>query len=226
MGAAWAVFMPIINTIVFTVIFTRVARIETTVPYPLFAYCGLLPWNTFATSLKTGVNTLIRNKALLTKVYFPREVFPFSTLLVSVIDFFVGLSILAAMMICYQIALTATVFFLPDSLGPADVHGGPGDVAGARQSVLPGREVHPRRAHRGGDVCHAGRLPDATSAARSGWRFSSIRSRRSSMAIGPFSCGASCRAPPFATAAVFSFCLFAIGWLVFHRAEYAFAENA
>ena len=83
MGVGWAVFMPVINTIVFTMIFTKMARIETTVPYPLFAFCGLLPWNIFATSLKTSANTLIANKALLAKVYFPREVFPFSTLLVS-----------------------------------------------------------------------------------------------------------------------------------------------
>ncbi len=68
MGFGWAIFMPVINTVVFTVIFRRVAKIETDVPYPIFSYCGLLPWNMFATSLKTGVNTLFANKSLLTKV--------------------------------------------------------------------------------------------------------------------------------------------------------------
>ena len=113
MGFAWAVFMPVINTIVFTLIFRRVAKIETDVPYPVFSYCGLLPWNMFATSLKSGVNSLIGNRNLLTKVYFPREVFPFSTMLVGVVDFAVGLSVLAALMIYYWIPLSATALFLP-----------------------------------------------------------------------------------------------------------------
>ena len=68
MGFGWAVFMPVINTIVFSLIFKKVAKIETDVPYPVFAYCGLLPWNMFAASLKTGVNSLLNNKGLLTKV--------------------------------------------------------------------------------------------------------------------------------------------------------------
>ena len=87
MGFGWAIFMPVMNTIVFTLIFRRVAKIETDVPYPVFWYCGLLPWNLFATSLKTGLNSLVSNKSLLTKVYLPREVFPFSTMLVCVVDF-------------------------------------------------------------------------------------------------------------------------------------------
>ena len=113
MGFGWAVFMPVINTIVFSLIFKKVAKIETDVPYPVFAYCGLLPWNMFATSLKTGVNSLLNNKGLLTKVYFPREVFPFSTMLVCVVDFVVGLSVLAVLMLYYWIPLSATALFLP-----------------------------------------------------------------------------------------------------------------
>ena len=54
MGFGWAIFMPVINTIVFTLIFRRVAKIETDVPYPVFSYCGLLPWNLFATSAQDG----------------------------------------------------------------------------------------------------------------------------------------------------------------------------
>ena len=76
MGFGWAIFMPVINTIVFTVIFRKVAKIETDVPYPVFWYCGLLPWNMFATSLKTGINSLFSNKTLLTKVYFRAKCFP------------------------------------------------------------------------------------------------------------------------------------------------------
>src|SRR4029453_18490523 len=76
MGFGWAVFMPLVNTAVFSVIFTRVAPIDTGVPYPLFAYCGLLAWNFSASTMRFAVNSLVSNMNLVTKVYFPRELFP------------------------------------------------------------------------------------------------------------------------------------------------------
>src|SRR5436189_365122 len=78
MGFGWAIFMPLVNTVVFSVIFTRVAPISVGVPYPLFAYCGLFTWNFFASSLRFSVSSLTGNTNLVTKVYFPREIFPFS----------------------------------------------------------------------------------------------------------------------------------------------------
>ena len=79
------------NTAVFSVIFTRVAPIETPVPYPLFAFCGLLVWNFFASSLRFSVTVADRaTPNLVTKVYFPREIFPFSAVLVCLVDFAVG----------------------------------------------------------------------------------------------------------------------------------------
>ena len=83
MGFGWAIFMPLVNTAVFSVIFTRVAPIDAGMPYPLFAYCGLLAWNFFASSLRFSVTSLTGNTSLVTKVYFPREIFPFSAVLVS-----------------------------------------------------------------------------------------------------------------------------------------------
>src|SRR5436189_1026519 len=80
MGFGWAVFMPLVNTAVFSVIFTRVAPIETDVPYPLFAYCGLLAWNFSASTFRASVGSLTSNAGLITKVYFPREIFPFSAM--------------------------------------------------------------------------------------------------------------------------------------------------
>ena len=91
MGFGWAVFMPLVNTAVFSVIFTRVAIIETPVPYPLFAFCGFLFWNFFASSLRFSVLSLTGNSNLVTKVYFPREIFPFSAVLVCLVDLAVGL---------------------------------------------------------------------------------------------------------------------------------------
>src|SRR5436190_2483980 len=104
MGFGWAVATPIINTIVFTLIFTRVAPVDTRVPYPLFAYCGLLAWNFTASALRFAVTSLTANTNMVTKVYFPREIFPFSAVAVSFVDFAVAATVLAAMMMYYHVA--------------------------------------------------------------------------------------------------------------------------
>jgi lipopolysaccharide transport system permease protein len=113
MGFGWAIFMPLLNTAIFSVIFMRVAPIETGVPYPIFAYCGLLAWNFFAVSLRFSVNSLTSNSNLVTKVYFPREIFPLSSILVCVVDFAVGSLVLIAMMVYYHIPVTPALLFLP-----------------------------------------------------------------------------------------------------------------
>jgi ABC-type polysaccharide/polyol phosphate export systems, permease component len=114
MGFGWAIFMPVLNTLIFTVIFTRVTRLDTGgIPYPIFAFAGLLPWNFFATSLRFSVASLTGNSSLVTKVYFPRELFPFSAVLVSLIDFAVASVVLAAMMVYYHTGVTWTALFLP-----------------------------------------------------------------------------------------------------------------
>jgi ABC-type polysaccharide/polyol phosphate export permease len=113
MGFGWAVFMPLVNTAVFSVIFMRVAAITTPVPYPLFAFCGFLFWNFFASSLRFSVVSLTSNSNLVTKIYFPREIFPFSAVLVCVVDLAVGVVVLAAMMAYYGVAITPALLFLP-----------------------------------------------------------------------------------------------------------------
>lgn len=113
MGFGWAVFMPLVNTAVFSVIFTRVARVETPVPYPLFAFCGFVVWNFFASSLRFSVLSLTSNSNLVQKVYFPREIFPFSSVLVCAVDLAVGFVVLAALMAYYHVAPTAALLALP-----------------------------------------------------------------------------------------------------------------
>jgi len=113
MGFGWAIFMPLVNTAVFSVIFTRVARIDTPVPYPLFAFCGFLIWNFFAASLRFSTLSLTSNSNLVTKVYFPREIFPFSSVLVCLVDLAVGALVLVAMMVYYQVGLSPTILALP-----------------------------------------------------------------------------------------------------------------
>jgi lipopolysaccharide transport system permease protein len=113
MGFGWAIFMPLVNTAVFSVIFTRVAPLEMDMPYPLFAYCGLLAWNFSASSFRFAVQSLTNNASLVTKVYFPREIFPISAVFVSLVDFVVGATVLVGLMIYYHVAPTAALLALP-----------------------------------------------------------------------------------------------------------------
>jgi len=113
MGFGWAVFMPLVNTAVFSVIFTRVAPMNTGAPYPLFAYCGLLTWNFFACGLRFSVTSLTGNHTLVTKVYFPREIFPFSSVLVALVDCMVGSTVLVGLLIYYRVGLSPALLFLP-----------------------------------------------------------------------------------------------------------------
>jgi homopolymeric O-antigen transport system permease protein len=113
MGLGWALLMPLLNTAIFSVIFMRVAPLETPAPYPLFAFCGLLVWNFTAASLRFAVTSLTANTNLVTKVYFPREIFPFSAVAVSLVDFAVASLVLVAMMIYYQVPVTTALLLLP-----------------------------------------------------------------------------------------------------------------
>ena len=113
MGFGWAIFMPLLNTAVFSVIFTRVAPIDAGMPYPLYAYCGLLFWNFTASSLRFSVTSLTQNAGLVTKVYFPREIFPISAVLVQLVDLAVGSTVLVALMVYYQVVPAAAIAGLP-----------------------------------------------------------------------------------------------------------------
>ena len=113
MGLGWAVFMPLVNTAIFTVIFTRVASIEVGAPYPIYAFCGLIAWNFFASALRFSVVSLTSNPNLVTKLFFPREIFPFSAVLVSLVDFAVAGLVMAALMVYYQVGISWAVLFLP-----------------------------------------------------------------------------------------------------------------
>jgi lipopolysaccharide transport system permease protein len=113
LGVGWALFTPVINMIVFTVIFNRVARIETDLPYPIFVYSGLLPWTLFASSLKSAIGSLVANRTMISKVYFARELMPFSSIVTALVDFLIGSSLLAVLMIYYGIAPKSTIWLVP-----------------------------------------------------------------------------------------------------------------
>lgn len=113
MGFAWAVFMPLVSTAVFSVVFTRVGRLDTPVPYPIFAYCGLWVWNFFASALRFSVTSLTGNTNLVSKVYFPREIFPLAAVIVCLVDFAVGATVLVALMLWYQLPVGMNLLWLP-----------------------------------------------------------------------------------------------------------------
>src|SRR5258706_13768935 len=113
MGFGWAVFMPLINAVVLSVIFTRVGPLHVDVPYPLFAYLGLLTWNFTASALRFSVNALTGNISLVTKVYCPREAFVVSTVFVTLIDTLVGSVVLIALMAYYHIGPGWAIWYLP-----------------------------------------------------------------------------------------------------------------
>jgi lipopolysaccharide transport system permease protein len=113
MGFGWSILMPVTYMVIFSLIFTRVVHLKTDVPYPIYVYAGLLPWNFFASSLRFSVSALTANSTLVTKVYFPRELLPFATILVSLVDFAVGAIVLAGMMVWYHVAIGWPILLLP-----------------------------------------------------------------------------------------------------------------
>jgi len=100
--------------VVFSLFFGYLARVPSDgIPYPIFTYCALLPWQLFAHALGESSNSLVANERLITKVYFPRLVVPLSAVLGGLVDFVIAFVILLGMMAYYHIAPTIMIFTLP-----------------------------------------------------------------------------------------------------------------
>jgi len=113
-GAGWVILQPLITMAIFTIIFGRFAQIPSDgLPYPVFVYSALLPWNLFASSLNRGTSSVVGNAQLVSKIYFPRLILPFSGVLSPLVDFAVAFVILIGMMIWFGIAPTWGVLALP-----------------------------------------------------------------------------------------------------------------
>jgi len=118
LGGLWAIIQPFFTMVVFTLFFGRMAKMPSDgIPYPIFVYAGLLPWTYFANALSTSGNSLVGSQNLITKVYFPRLIIPASAALAGLLDFFVGMSVLLALMIWYQYLPGIEILLFPFLVG-------------------------------------------------------------------------------------------------------------
>ena len=104
LGAAWAILQPVTTMVVFSVLFGKIAKMPSEgVPYPIFAYAGLLPWTFFSNAVTNSSNSLVGNANLISKVYFPRMVIPAAAVGAGLVDFAIATAILFAMMLYYSV---------------------------------------------------------------------------------------------------------------------------
>ena len=114
LGVAWAIIQPFMTMLVFSVVFGRLAKMPSDgVPYPVFSYCALLPWQLFSYAMTESSNSLIANQRLLTKVYFPRVLLPLAAVAVGLADFCVSLVFLFVLMAYYGITPHVAALTIP-----------------------------------------------------------------------------------------------------------------
>ena len=117
-GVAWAVLQPLAMVLVFTLFFGKLAKLPSEgIPYPLFAYAGLLPWQTFSRTISESANCLIADQRLITRVYFPRLLVPLSTTMAALVDFAIAALLLGVLMLGYGMAPAPSVMWLPLFVG-------------------------------------------------------------------------------------------------------------
>ena len=113
-GVAWALAQPLMAMLVFSVIFGSLVKVPTDgIPYPIFAFCGLLPWQLFSSAFNGAGTSIVSNQQLVTKVYVPRLLLPISSMLAAVVDFLLAFTVLAGLMAWYGIVPSARLLLLP-----------------------------------------------------------------------------------------------------------------
>ena len=114
LGVFWFVLQPLLATLIFTVLFGRLAKLPSAgLPYPVFAYAALVPWHFFAQAVTRGVNSMTQERQLISKIYFPRLLLPLGVLLAGVVDFGVGFLVLGGMLAWYGIMPGVAVVLTP-----------------------------------------------------------------------------------------------------------------
>jgi lipopolysaccharide transport system permease protein len=113
-GIGWAILQPLLAMLILTVVFGSGGRIPSDgVPYPLFAYAGLLAWTFFANAVFTSSNSLVGNGPLISKIYFPRLLMPIAAVTARLVDFAIAFALLVALMIWYRAGFTPQLWALP-----------------------------------------------------------------------------------------------------------------
>lgn len=114
LGAAWAIVQPLTAMVIFSIVFGQLAKLPSDgIPYPIFTFTALLPWNLFSGALTRATASLVSSSNLLSKVYFPRVIIPLSATLGAVVDFAFAFLILLGMMVWYGIVPTPRLLILP-----------------------------------------------------------------------------------------------------------------
>jgi lipopolysaccharide transport system permease protein len=113
LGVLWAIIQPAAPMLIFSLVFGRLVDVPADGPYPLFAFAGLLPWTFFANAVTNSATSVVTSANLITKVYFPRMIIPGAATLAALMDFAIGLGVLALLMIWYGVPLHASLIVLP-----------------------------------------------------------------------------------------------------------------
>lgn len=115
LGVAWAIIQPLLTMLIFSLFFGRLAGVPSdNIPYPIFAYAGLLPWTFFSNAISNSGNSLVGSTNLITKVYFPRMIIPAGAVAAGLIDLAIAFVIMILLMIYYGIAVNwSLLMFLP-----------------------------------------------------------------------------------------------------------------
>ena len=114
LGASWAVIQPLVNMVVLTIIFGRLANMSTEgIPRPIFTFTALLPWGLFSKALSDAGRSMLSNRSMITKIYFPRLIIPLSSVMGGLVDFAIQFGVLLGMMVYYRFAPTLNIWTLP-----------------------------------------------------------------------------------------------------------------
>jgi lipopolysaccharide transport system permease protein len=114
LGASWAILQPFLTMVVFSVLFGRLLGMPSDdIPYPIFSYTALLPWGVFSKALNDAGRSIVTNRSMITKIYFPRLIIPLASVISGVVDFIIAFIVLLGMMWYYDISPTSNIWTLP-----------------------------------------------------------------------------------------------------------------
>lgn len=114
LGVLWAILQPFLNMVILTIFFGNLAKIPSDgLPYPIFSYTAQVPWTFFAAAMGVSARSMLTSGSMISKIYFPRMIVPFSSVLANVVDFLIAFVILIGMMLFYHIVPTINILWLP-----------------------------------------------------------------------------------------------------------------